>query len=155
MIIFLDCDGVLNHSEMDWFDSENGVLPYVADPTCVLRLRQLVEELNARIVISSTWRLRNEREDIVEILGDWIDQYLHDDWRTTRVYDRLRGNQVIDWLNRNGWQPHVILDDDSDFHKWQPLVKTSFSTGLSSKDIEECRKYLTTASWHTDGQRLK
>lgn len=141
-IVFLDCDGVLNHTQMSWRSEDGRFIIHASDPACVKRLQRFVEEVDAKIVISSTWRLLNEKEDIISYLGEWIRDRLHDDWRTTRDYDRLRGNQINEWLEKNGNHPYVILDDDSDFHDYQPLIKTSHDTGLTDADIIKCHQSL-------------
>lgn len=64
-LIFLDVDGVLNHKK--WFKSQipkrgRTEMEYygsLIDPVAVKNLNWLVQESDAEIVVSSTWRLRH------------------------------------------------------------------------------------------------
>lgn len=64
-IVFLDIDGVLNHSATRgamW--SEDEPLPIPIAPECMARLNRLIAETGAKIVISSSWRLFARWEDL-------------------------------------------------------------------------------------------
>lgn len=50
-LLFLDVDGVLNHTDCDWTTSRT------LDLACVERVKRIVQETGAQIVLSSTWRL--------------------------------------------------------------------------------------------------
>ena len=143
LIIFLDFDGVVNHTGMDMRDEgiqKDGI--YYADPKCIEQLKRLILKLDATLVISSTWRILTEKEFYRDFFGDWFYDRMHDDWRTRRL-PGLRGLEVQDWLERNlgrdfwDFKDYIILDDDQDFIWHQPLVHVSHKTGLDEKHVEK------------------
>jgi len=118
-VLFLDVDGVLNNTRSMVLASQGGLHPagplgkmFTVDRHCVRRLRAVVEELDLRIVVSSTWR-RHPRALDTALL--WADN-----WRapiigkTATSYDK-RGEQIAAWCreNRLGPQDFVIVDDDT------------------------------------------
>lgn len=139
MIIFLDIDGVLNHMNMEW----NGM--YVIDKNRLQNLEKLVIELDASIVISSTWRILNEKEFFREHLGEFIFSRLEQDWCTKRL-GTIRGLEVKDWLDRNLGKykttEYLILDDDQDFLWFQPLIHISGMNGFTEEHLEIALKSL-------------
>lgn len=155
-IIFLDIDGVLNSN--DWYMYRqckivSGDIPsgdvtkkypfYEFDPKAIARLNKIIVQTNAKIIVSSTWRLGRRAEDLQEILtsvgciGEVIGTT--PSMRGTSIngekdsYTIPRGCE-IDWtLNKYGFsrvnwsekyqdeviekaeiKNYVILDDDSD-----------------------------------------
>jgi HAD domain in Swiss Army Knife RNA repair proteins len=52
-VIFLDVDGVLNSKKTP----NPGKFPYIVDPILLSRLLELLRLTDAKIVLSSTWRL--------------------------------------------------------------------------------------------------
>jgi len=145
-IIFLDIDGVLNlrRRERDKFGS-------LFHKSWSDNLNNIVEETDAKIVISSTWRMSGLRfmQDMWKqrkLLGEVIDI-------TPRMYfskgisDSVpRGCEIQNWLRHNGFQRinwcektqleyleksivknYIILDDDSDmlYNQREHFVKCS------------------------------
>lgn len=145
MIIFLDIDGVLNHTQMDFDLPEVAAqAPYVVDPKNVEVLENLVRHLDATIVISSTWRILNEREFFREKLGGYLYDRLEPDWRTNRL-NGIRGLEIQDWIQRNrdtptsrwwSFKEYLILDDDQDFLWYQPLIHINHKYGLTIEDAD-------------------
>jgi hypothetical protein len=149
-IIFLDIDGVLNHQTA----YHNGHCKYVKlmvgdvedsystfCPTSKALLNKLIEETNAKVVISSSWRLSGE--DFMqavwkaegmsgEIIG--ITPYFNLEHRGKSVGSASRGEEIKWWLNnvqeysdifwnadmqngimeKSGLRNYIIIDDDSD-----------------------------------------
>lgn len=118
-VIFLDIDGVLN------------VIPQGRDKygSCFHKhfeenLKWIVEETNAKIVISSTWRfsgieIMKEMWGKRALPGDIIDvtpfTSVMTDYDASFSERAERGNEIRDWLNKNGGvEKYVILDDDND-----------------------------------------
>lgn len=136
-IIFLDIDGVLvtgkhlTDSNGAWADT----FGHEFDPKTVHELNTLIKTTNAKIVISSTWRIIHgmlkgmqwmwkEREMPGEVIG------------VTPDVDGGRGEQIRQWLldNRAVWRVDkwvVIDDDEHDIPFKDKLVKTSFEHGLT------------------------
>ena len=137
MLIFLDFDGVLNNTQTNWKGSEHA--PYVIDPTNLANLERLVRALDdVSIVISSTWRITNTREYIIERLGTTLGPLVREDWCTKRL-GTIRGLEVREYLGRHfEWTQvsYMILDDDQDFLWHQPLIHTNNSVGLTMQDVQ-------------------
>ena len=85
-IIFLDIDGVLNsktyyktvdRTKKDWNRF---------NPLAVEMIRRLIEEFDASIVISSTWRYGLVKELKNELFKSGLIKYLHKDWKTPQTY---------------------------------------------------------------------
>ena len=128
-IIFLDVDGVLNHQKTP---QRHGDFIGI-DPHMVLLLHRILDKTGAQVVISSAWRLHKESLDAVvavvkpfEVVG-----------QTPDIPQGIRGDEVNAWLVEHKVGRYAILDDWSDFHKGQPLFKTSFATGLTEEVAAE------------------
>lgn len=143
-IIFLDIDGVLNSVEHsvgmknyhhDMFRMDE------ADPVKIGLLRFVCEQTDAKIVISSSWRIGRTK--------DWFIGYFERArWPMPPVYGmtptdarigkRGRGDEINQWrddhMSPEDKDPWVIIDDDSDFYEWQPFVKTNGVYGLTLKE---------------------
>ena len=60
-VLFLDIDGVLNTDRQHWHCQMNGITPvdefgYEFDHKAVVNLATILEETDAEIVISSSWK---------------------------------------------------------------------------------------------------
>lgn len=125
-IIFLDIDGVLNNQIMyedreDIIGSKGGEL----SKKCIDQLNDLTRLTEAKIVLSSTWRMDEDVEEYLAasgIKGEIIG-------KTPCLRDRfsLRGNEIHAWIVENeavigsyysDFHSFVILDDDSDMLLW-------------------------------------
>lgn len=121
-VIFLDIDGVLNHEmwyrrrfqEMDK-NSETSRHPYYEfDPQSVAELNRIIELTDAKIVISSTWRLGRTTEQLQEILnsvgfkGEIIGRTPHFIAKGETIDDKPisytvpRGCEIDWWLSNEG-----------------------------------------------------
>lgn len=144
-IVFLDIDGVLN-SYSWWARRTTMEFPYREfDPVCLTRLSELVEQVDADIVISSSWRKpdtpQESIDELIDLFADvcryWeitssISQRITD---ITPKLDSSRGIEIRHYLGEQpGTREYVILDDQDDFFQDQPLVQTDSSIGLSNSD---------------------
>lgn len=123
-IIFLDIDGVLNN--MDSY-------PATIEDMLIFKLKNIIIDTNAEIVLSSDWRLDNNLKNIIEtrfklsnipILGC-----------TPELPTETRGKEIDAWLNEHkDWsiENFIILDDrdDMDPHSSR-LVQTTIREGLT------------------------
>lgn len=132
-IIFLDLDGVLN--SVNYFKSLAGknILPDDRlDPDAVALLNKIIKATDAKIVISSSWRLGknitqlqdvfNKHSVMGTIIGLTSDDY------------NLRGIQIQQWIDNSDFtiDSFIILDDDNDMcHLNNHLVKTCVKDGLT------------------------
>ncbi len=140
-IIFLDIDGVLNCGSWLYANGPFGTTKGddKIDPAAVKRFNQIIEQTNAKIVVSSVWRIGETLEsmkvifDKHNIKGEIIG--------LTPNKGRYRGDQIQYWLDDFDGKIDlfVILDDDSDMGDLSnKLVKTSFQTGLLDEHIVLC-----------------
>ena len=124
-VIFLDIDGVLNvrSQERDEFGS-------LFHEEFVNNLKHIIEETDAKIVISSTWRFsglntmqqmwkkRNLPGEVIDItpFKSEKEKECKNIWDNLPFKERCeRGWEIEDWLDINKPEKYVILDDDNDF----------------------------------------
>lgn len=163
-IIFLDFDGVINsfqsahfwHNKRDQSKWENelysqwtgSLKEYLAQEFCPIALSN-VEELmrrvpDAKIVVSSTWRLGETVESLKKILAPAklvADAIIS----VTPCLDTIRGEEIQAWITANpGVTEFVIIDDEADMgHLLPMLVKTNVKNGFTYTDMEKAVKMLT------------
>ncbi len=108
-------------------------------------------EMNAAVVVSSSWRILHPVEELREILqaAGWEAPPVID--ITPRSQKGFRGDEVNAWLNDSTKRHvelsepithYVIFDDDSDFHPDQPFVHTSWEHGLQEAHLDLARGIL-------------
>lgn len=156
-VLFLDFDGVLNHSDffqsfLDEHDQLIAPIPNAderLDGACVAQLNRVVEATGAKIVVSSTWRLFRSVSELQTILnrfgfvGEVIDKTT-----TLNQYNYDRRSKEIDlWLLEH---PEVemfaVVDDDlvDGFHEC--FVQTKFhGGGLTSERADQLIRVLNGA----------
>jgi len=151
-IIFLDIDGVLNSGDnlislSVLKEEDSDQYGQLFDDRCVRYLKWIIQETDACIVISSSWRLAGF-------------QRMKDLWRDRNLPGRIldttprsftnkegeresydcRGEEIKAWLDGHNYDKFVIIDDDSDILEDQlpNFVKTNTRIGLnyeSSKKV--------------------
>lgn len=147
-LIFLDIDGVLNNifTERDCIrhldPSQDEHCRWPLDPRMVHYVRSLCELTDAQIVVSSTWRKLFTLQEIGQMLeqkAGWSNPPLFD--VTPDFKNTTRGEEVDYWLSQCpstvNVNNYVILDDDSDFFPWQPLVQTHVVDGLTDREYQQ------------------
>lgn len=146
-IIFLDVDGVLNSDE---FRTERYMILKRAvkaeeffDPTCLKCLKKIVEETDAKIVVTSSAMIND-----MDLLGKKLGEYGISVLDKTAHYGDRRGTQIREWLSEhNDVENYIILDDDY-FMDYPGLddhiVKTSFYSGrgLNESHVQKAIKLL-------------
>lgn len=141
-IIFLDIDGVLvNRTSLQKRSGQQAE----ADKPCVEALNHIIQNTEAWICVSSTWRIFGETK-IAMTLKDWgvrsnFAGVTPDHTRKVGyLYQGVeRGDEIQAWLddNKNFAGAFVILDDDTDMkHLSHRLIRTKFETGLTLQDAE-------------------
>ena len=145
-IIFLDVDGVLN--SINTKDRLRGFIGI--DEKCVKYLKDIIDATDAKIVLSSTWRLcRHGCEDeLYQYLEKRLKEYNIEimDWTPTSPV-RYRGTEIQGWFKDNqdlDIESFIILDDDSDLKPYgRRHVQTSFyKAGLEQKHVTKAIKML-------------
>jgi len=112
-VLFLDIDGVLNPESHPVLSLVHE--GFVFHPKAVNYLKKILNETNAFLVISSTWRIGRTLEEVKEIFSHYqLDSYIQDmtpflDW------DATRGDEIKAYLMKRPDIKHfLILDDDRD-----------------------------------------
>lgn len=142
-LIFLDIDGVLNTANYQTWRQLLGkdisdLHGHLFSPSAVRNLQRLIKWTNAKIILSSSWRLDGldvmrrmwkERKMPGEIYD--ITPYVN-----ARDYPKFtRGIEINTWLEKNGYLgcPYVILDDIDDFlpEQYNNVVLTNYKRGLT------------------------
>lgn len=131
MIVFLDIDGVLNQLQKDYID-EN----------CVANLAVLVHRLDAKIVLSSTWRFgythnfdycTPQIQHLIRVLRNFDLQI----WSRTSESAKTRTEEIQSYLYMYP-DDYIILDDDmSLFTSTNNLYLVNCKTDLTSKDVRK------------------
>lgn len=149
-VLFLDIDGVLNSADC-WSRLRGS--RHKIDREKVALLNEVVAVTGCRIVVSSTWRIgigqgKGGCRDILRSYG--LKARFKRDWRTPEMRDDdmavpVRGNEIADWLQRNGSPAYAIVDDDSDMLPSQKdrFVQTTFQSGLQREHADRLIALLT------------
>lgn len=152
-LIFLDIDGVLNNHATIAASKGSDSSLHSIDPACQARLQAFIDETQAEVVLSSTWRLfDNAREALRDIGLSWIGM--------TPDLNRLpdanglwtekpRSSEILAWLHAHpecANRPTFIIDDDGDARVWDHpnvvFIHTQFSTGLTDSHVHTMRRWL-------------
>lgn len=132
-IIFLDIDGVLNNSSC-WGNRPD---TNKFDQNCIYAFNKIIDKTNAKIVISSTWRLLYDFDELVYLLksvgvkGDIIGQTL-----LIKLSTAMRGDEIWAWLfdNKRLKDSFIILDDNTDMRSVMAhLVQCNPCIGLTKE----------------------
>lgn len=138
-VLFLDIDGVVNCSAdfdpaSDEYKRSKG---YPLNSVLIELVKHIVQETGCLIVLSSSWRLS---ADGYKIVAEHFDLY---DVTPNKRGLTDRGCEVIEWLSkRTDVTTYAILDDNSDFHKEQPLFLTGWATGITPEIARQVVEHL-------------
>jgi hypothetical protein len=156
-VIFLDIDGVLNtqdwHSRMTK-DTPRDEFGYAFDPVAVANLARIIEETDAVIVISSSWKfygvpklrqmwkIRNLPGTILDITPNTVsDGMLLNANLEEFQLGVCRGNEIKEWLSKHKGEVsnYVIIDDFDDLlpEQMSHAVITNTLIGISESDAEK------------------
>jgi len=103
------------------------------DDVSIGLLRRIVEKTEARVVLSSTWRIgmsKPEMDALARKLGVSIIG------ATRQAFgSEVRGEQIKEWLDAHAGQidAYIIIDDNSDMldEQMERFVKTPYTDGLT------------------------
>ena len=145
-VIFLDVDGVLNN---DATLTRTVYWTVFVDDYLIERLKRLVEKTNAKIVLSSSWRVYRENEkfnkDFCQLVEKLNEFGLHIDDYTPEFATDDRGEEIDAWLKANpNVKNFVILDDDKIKLHADHHVRTINRFGLTDKDVDKAIQMLNT-----------
>jgi hypothetical protein len=163
-IIFLDIDGVANsvaYMATDAYFAEcyavgvEDPLDYEVvikahhlhlDPKVIQLLNKLVDDSGAKVVLSSTWRIRyslDEMNAMLKMRGATFE--VTDKTPQIRFSRVFRGEEVRDYLKGLKEKPEafVIIDDNDEFPKFQKqFVRTDEKVGLTQEHVDKALKIL-------------
>ena len=137
-VIFLDFDGVVTIPDSHW----------KLNPDNIKLVKKIVDETNAKIVVSSSWRHGLDRHFEYELERNPDNEMVI--WLRDNVYDITplggnRGSEIKKWLDtHDDIENYVILDDDSDMLNYQlyHFVETNFEDGLTETEAIRAIKVL-------------
>lgn len=150
-IIFLDIDGVLN--SIEYVTETYNVLKRTLkreemfDPICMKNLKQIVDETNAKIVITSSWKIGD-----MELLYKVFGKYGINIFDKTNHYGDRRGKEIRDWMAVHKEAEKFIIIDDDYFKDYpgldEHIVQTSihYGRGLNEKHVEQAIKLFKEAN---------
>lgn len=148
-VIFLDVDGVLNNDKTT-VKTKNG-FDFV-DDYLLERLKKIVKQTSAKIVLSSDWRFDRFTDDA----SDYKELKAALEKNETPIYAHtgrakiLRGSEILDWFNNWCGTPianFVIIDDlpANSFNFSQlkgHFVHTNYRVGLEEEDVQKAIEIL-------------
>ena len=151
-VIFLDIDGVLNCSTSKSFchDDLCGIIHGI-DSDKVKRLAKIVEATNAKIVLSSDWRVGWEKYYTTRkpSHAKYLDNHLKKKGNIT-LLDKTplshsgywRGEEILAYLRSHPDITNYVILDDTFFEDFsikeieEHLVLTDYIVGLSDADVD-------------------
>lgn len=144
--IFLDVDGVLNSDEHTAFIKsfitygDNMIEPF--DDECLYNLKYIVDETDAKIIITSIWRLF---PDYLYILMNKLEEYGLDKnvislTISNKYKDKLQ--EIAVKLKKLGITEYVVLDNDNTLNLDRHVI-TNNATGLTEIDAKQAVKILS------------
>lgn len=136
-LIFLDIDGVLNHSK------SNDAL----DEQCLDNLSNIVDKSHAKIILISSWKSGwneidkdNQDEDANYLDSKLKEHKIYISHKSSR-YAYGRTLEVVDYIMKYVSSNYVILDDESscyiDTPLYKHLVNTSYYDGGLTKQLSD------------------
>lgn len=150
-IIFLDIDGVLNnmpllHNKVPMVKNQNHEDNQLCQ-TLIKRLNQLIEDINAKVVLSSAWRIIYDKETMNEILKRNGATFEIMDYTDSLPYER--GTEISKWLRDNidkhyDFYKYIIIDDESDMllNQRDHFFQTDPQVGLSQTTCYKITRFV-------------
>ena len=153
-VIFLDVDGVLNTSETFMERRKNYEKNHKwtveIDIERVARLKYIINMTEAKVVLSSSWRLSGVMQDGKFVTRNENTRQLLDIFKSfgIEIYDitprinQKRYLEIREWLKGKNIESFVIIDDETtDLMEFcnKELIKTSFlPNGVMLMDMDDC-----------------
>jgi len=138
-ILFLDFDDVLNTAR----SLEEGRL---FEKTNIDALNQILDRSQARVVVTSMWRIGSNREELEELLlnaGAHVRRRVIG--QTPLLQGKSRGSEIRAWIRSSGLciDVMVILDNRDDMDEYREhLVRTDPASGLNVRSVRSALRLL-------------
>jgi hypothetical protein len=155
-IIFLDIDEVLNSVSSTIYNKQRWVSSHDFEgfsPIAVALLKQLVIETDAKIVLSSTWRLHYDTpEDCINDFEAKMWKYYK--WKEFPIIGMTpkevskpkscRGDEIKEWMDLHYVENYVIIDDSTDMLDSQQyhFVRVDYRTGFDFINFQSCLRII-------------
>ncbi|MBR0411667.1 MAG: hypothetical protein IJI25_11840 [Eubacterium sp.] len=148
-VLFLDIDGVLNSEEYYRSLTDKNLRDIPIDRTCLARVKHIVDETEAAIVLTSSWRdswdkdpemLRREGRTLNGLFKEY-GLAIYD--KTPVAHEGRRPVEIRQWLdNCNEKIGRFVILDDYDFNwkrhrMFRHWVRTDYEKGGLSDDQAE------------------
>ena len=139
--IFLDIDGVLNNDATTSLTTEGYIF---VDDYLVERLAEIVKATNAKLILSSDWRMEwisdNDDDngvDFIELKEKLAEYnlYLIDKTGPIRNFRHLEIEEYL--ADHPEIQNYIIIDDRTDAGIRNHFIKTNGHNGLSIRNMEQ------------------
>jgi len=165
-IVFLDIDGVMtSFGDTPGSYITHGEAGYGISPSCFNRLKKLLEDEDAKVIISSNWRkfdddgprsfwissygrIQNPLPKLRAMLGDLLAGEL------PKVRHMVKSNVLSRWMEDNNVNEtntkFVVFDDDpdegfqmtEDFNIKNHFIMTKLEMGLTDDDVKRAKEIL-------------
>ena len=142
--IFLDIEGVLNSNEHTAFIKsfitygDNMIEPF--DDDCLYNLKYIVDETDAKIIITSIWRLF---PDYLYILMNKLEEYgLDKNVISLTISNKYKHQEIAVKLKKLGITEYVVLDNDKTLNLDRHII-TNNATGLTEIEAKQAVKILS------------
>lgn len=145
-IVFLDVDGVINSinhtrycKEVLGFKEISGI-NYPFDDEALMNLKYLVDICDAKIIISSYWKLFDIS---LNVLMEKLKEYELDDKviGITPNLDKNKVEEIMNMISNNNYDNYIVLDAENLDIPF--LIKTNRYNGLSLNNVEQGIKILS------------
>lgn len=156
-VIFLDVDGVLRtyhwelelrqHYESQGIKKSHVEMSTELNPDSIAALVHIIKQADAKIVLSSSWRLSKEYSRIIEKALAQHETKIFS--RTPRLQSSIRWEEIQDWLQKRPPCQSIIIDDDeSAFNEYEAPSNSRFfhvtsKHGLTMDDANIIIDWLT------------
>ena len=150
-VIFLDYDGVVNNLIFHKIDGEPDFYCEALEDYCgrdykvndfqaVAWLNKICREFNAKIVVSSTWRGRDDYAECLYKAGFKGEVIGRTPFLAEHIYHETRGREIKMWLDDHDGEieDFIILDDDADMWILKDyLIQTNTYRGLGYEEYQK------------------
>lgn len=156
-IIFLDIDGVLNNA--DYYKNKDLRTHHKEqshfDPKNVSALNKIISETNAKVVLSSAWRLIKSVDETNQLFNEiGVKAKVISATESLHYKDTFklapRGLEILKWIKdnhrllENGLENYVIIDDEDDILDIQEghFLQVDDKVGLTESNANEIIDFL-------------